>query len=125
MPEQEEIVKFTGIVEDIEKELIPRLFIARIKSDDNEYIVEMDMHKDLILFNKGSRVEVVLSRSTPSYRDGVDFVGVGTVVSKRKEDDNSIAFLVSIGGLLFKIKSRKELDLEPTERIYVKIAPLS
>jgi DNA-directed RNA polymerase subunit G len=124
MPEQEEIVKFTGTVEDIEKELIPRLFIARIRSDDSEYIVEMDMHKDLILFNKGSRVEVVLSRATPSYKDGIDFVGVGTVVSKRKEDDTT-AFLISIGGLLFKIKSRKELSLEPTERIYVKVAPLS
>lgn len=119
------IVAFKGTVVSVERELIPKMYIARIRSDDGAYEVEMDTHEDLIVFREGEAVEVVVSKSVPEYRDGVDFVGRGTVVSKRKEGDNRYAVLISIGGLLFIVRSSSELPIMPTEKVYVKVAPLN
>ena len=117
------LVSFEGEVVDVEKELIPKMFIARIRSSDGSYEVEMDTHSDLIVFEKGSRVLVEITRGVPDYRDGVDFVGRGTVVSKRVEGEKH-ATLISIGGLLFIIRTPKELPVLPTDKVYVKVAPL-
>ena len=117
------VVNFTGVVESIEKELIPRLYIGRIKSDNGEYLVEMDIHKDLKTYEPGTRVEVTISRTTPNYQDGVDLVAKGIVVSIRNEGDYT-AYLVSIGGLLFILKSKKKLSLAPTEKLYIKITEI-
>ena len=121
MSNEDTIVNFTGIVESVEKELIPKLYIGRIRSDDDEYLVEMDLHKDLKVYEPGTRVEVTISKSTPGYQDGVDLVARGTVVSTRSEGGYT-AYLVSIGGLLFVLRSKKKLDLAPTEKLYIKIS---
>ncbi|ABM80331.1 DNA-directed RNA polymerase subunit G [Hyperthermus butylicus] len=120
----EAIVAFEGTVVSVEPELIPKLYVTRIKSNNGEYEVEMDTHSELIVFKEGDNVLVELSRSVPEYRDGVDFVGRGTVVSI-KRDGETYAALISMGGLLFIIRSRKELDLAPVEKVYVKVAPRS
>jgi len=123
MSDENIVVNFTGTVESVEKELIPRLYVGRIKSDNGEYLVEMDLHKDLKVYEPGTRVEVTVSRSTPNYQDGVDLVAKGTVVSIRNEGDY-IAYLISIGGLLFILKSKKKLNLAPTEKLYIKVAEI-
>jgi DNA-directed RNA polymerase subunit G len=120
----EKLLSFTGSVVSVEKELIPKMYVARIVSDDGAYEVEMDTHEDLIVFKEGDRVEVEVSRDVPEYRDGVDFVGRGTVVSKRREKDKH-AMLISIGGLLFIVRTSSELPIMPTEKVYVKVAPLN
>jgi len=119
--EESSIVSFTGTVEAVEKELIPRLYLGRIRSNDNEFIVEMDMHSDLVVYKPGTQVVVELSRTKPQYREGIDFVAKGTLVSIKRENDY-ISYLISIGGLLFILKSRKELNISPTEKIYIKVA---
>jgi DNA-directed RNA polymerase subunit G len=118
------LLSFRGSVVSVEKELIPKMYITRIVSDDGSYEVEMDTHEDLITFKEGDRVEVELSRDIPQYRDGVDFVGRGTVVSKRVQNSKH-ATLISIGGLLFIVKTPEELPILPTEKVYVKVAPIS
>ncbi len=120
MSNENTVVNFTGTVESVEKELIPRLYIGRIKSDNGEYLVEMDLHKDLKVYEPGTRVEVTISKTMPNYKDGVDLVAKGTVVSIRNDGDYT-AYLISIGGLLFILKSKKKLDLAPTEKLYIKI----
>jgi len=120
----EKLVSFRGSVVSVEKELIPKMYITRIVSDDGSYEVEMDTHEDLIVFRGGDQVEVEVSREVPQYRDGIDFVGRGTVISKRAEGGKH-ATLISIGGLLFIVRTPNELPILPTEKVYVKVAPLT
>ena len=115
------VVEFKGKVESVEPELIPKMFLARIRSLDGDYEVEMDLHKDLVLYEPGAEVEVTVSRSLPQYKDGEDFVGRGTVVTMREEGDKN-AVLISIGGLLFIIRSKEKLGLNPTEKVYIKVS---
>jgi len=117
------VVSFTGVVESVEKELIPRLYIGRIVSDDGKYVVEMDLHSELIVFKPGTRVEVTLTRDIPSYKDGVDLVARGTIVSIKSENEYT-SYLISIGGLLFILKSKDSLNLSPTEKVYIKISEI-
>lgn len=115
------IVEFKGRVESVEPELIPKMFLARIKSLDGNYEVEMDLHKDLVVYGPGTEVEVTVSRSLPKYKDGEDFVGRGTVVTM-KDEGGKKAVLISIGGLLFIIRTGEKLELTPTEKVYVKVS---
>lgn len=117
------IVEFKGKVESLEPELIPKMFLAKIKSFDGDYEVEMDLHKDLVIYEPGTEIEVTISKDTPEYKEGEDFVGYGTVVST-KEEDGKFAALVSMGGLLFIIRSKKKLNINPVEKVYIKISKL-
>ncbi|WP_269082823.1 DNA-directed RNA polymerase subunit G [Pyrodictium occultum] len=117
------IAQFRGRVESVERELIPRMFLARIKSLDGVYEVEMDIHRDLVVYEPGTEVEVTVSRELPAYKDGEDLVGRGTVVSMKDEGGRK-AVLISLGGLLFILRSSKELDVKPTEKLYVKVSKL-
>ncbi len=123
MSGESRVVSFTGVVESVEKELIPRLYIGRIVSDDGKYVVEMDLHSELIVFKPGTRVEVTLTRDIPSYKDGVDLVARGTIVSIKSENEYT-SYLISIGGLLFILKSKDSLNLSPTEKVYIKISEI-
>ena len=114
------LVKFNGKVISVEKELIPNIFLVKIVDENKEYIVEMDMHKDVFTLHEGDTVSVSITREIPSYRDGIDYVARGTVMSTKKSEDK-YSYLISIGGLLFVVHSSKELNLPPTEKVYVKI----
>jgi len=117
------LVSFKGVVKDLVRETIPRILFARIESDDGRYVVEMDMHRDLVVYPVGTRVEFVLSRELPDYRDGVDFVARATYVTSREEDGER-KYLFSIGGLLVVLHTSEELPITPTEKFYVKLAKL-
>ena len=114
----EQVLRFTGRVTRVERELIPHVNLVRIEDEGGEYVVEMDAHEEVLQLREGDRVVFRVERRLGSYRDGVDFVGRATVASMKRED-GGWAYLLSIGGLLVLIHSRRELDLAPTEKVYV------
>ncbi len=116
------IVEFEGRVTRVEKELIPKMHVARIEDPNGDYVVEMDLHEDLFMLQEGETVVFRVERELGEYRDGVDLVGRATVASMKKEGDR-YAYLLSIGGLLVVIRSAKKLDLTPTEKVYVVVQP--
>lgn len=115
------IVYFKGVVESLTRELIPKIYLAKIRDNEGKYMVEMDLHEELFVVPEGARVEFSVSREIPDYRDGIDFLGRATFVSKRKVDEHN-QYLFSIGGLLVIITTKEELDVKPVEKVYVKLA---
>lgn len=117
------IVHFKGVVESLTRELIPKIYLARIRDDEGKYVVEMDLHEELFVVPKGAKVEFSISREKPDYRDGIDFLGRATFVTKRKIDEHN-QYLFSIGGLLVIVTTKEELDIKPVEKVYVKLAQI-
>ena len=115
-----QLVKFDGKVISVEKELIPNIFLVKIADENGKYTVEMDMHRDVYILDEGDKVSVTITREIPSYRSGIDYVARGTVMSTKKSE-NKYSYLISIGGLLFIVHSPSELNLPPTEKVYIKI----
>ncbi|HIC98363.1 MAG TPA: hypothetical protein EYP08_01525 [Pyrodictiaceae archaeon] len=118
-----DIVYFKGVVESLTRELIPKIYLAKIKDDKGKYIVEMDLHEELFIVPEGARVEFSISKEVPNYRDGVDFLGRATFVSRRKVNDHN-QYLFSIGGLLVVVTTKEELDIKPIEKVYIKLAQI-
>ncbi len=120
----EELLSFEGRVESLEQERIPEIMLATITPLLGEGCeVQMDQHKELFITPEGSRVLFQVTRSVPEYRDGVDFVGRATVVTVRQRED-FWEHILSIGGLLVVIRCRERLPLQPTEKVYIRVAPL-
>ncbi len=120
----ERVLEFRGRVARVERELIPRIRLVRIEDEEGAFVVEMDAHEDVFVPREGERVVFRVERRLGEYRDGVDFVGRATVASMKREGDR-YSYLLSIGGLLVVIHSRRELDLAPTEKVYVVVQPES
>ncbi len=119
-----EVVSFEGRVESLEQERIPEILLATITPiDGRECEVQMDEHKELFVTPEGSRVLFQLTRDLPEYKDGVDFVGRATVVTVR-EREGVWEHILSIGGLLVVIRCKDRLPITPTEKLYVRVAPL-
>ncbi len=116
------ILRFEGKVTRVERELIPKIWLVRIEDDKGQYTIEMDAHEDVLKLREGDRVVFRLEKELQKYRDGIDFVGRATVASMKKED-SGWAYLLSIGGLLVVIHSKKQLELYPTEKVYVVVEP--
>ncbi len=117
------LLEFRGRVVSIERELIPKMHLCRIESDDKKIIVEMDLHEDIVLYNIGDELYFALYRENPVYIEGKDFVGKATVASI-KEGEDKYSILLSIGGLLTVIHISKSIKLEltPTEKIYLVVS---
>ena len=124
------VLHFRGRVDSVVQENIPEILMGRIVSEDGRHVVKMDLHKELFVLHEGQNVEFQVSRNLPDYRDGIDFVGRATVVSiKRNEgldpsEDKPWVHILSIGGLLVVLYEDEPLPLTPTEKVYVKVAPL-
>ncbi len=125
-----EVLRFRGRVDSVTQENIPEILLGRIISEDGKHVVKMDLHKELFVLREGQKVEFQLSKSIPDYRDGIDFVGRATVVSiKRNEgldpsEEKQWIHILSIGGLLVVLYEDEPLPLTPTEKVYVRVAPL-
>ncbi len=128
------VLEFTGTVEDLEKELIPKIYKARIVSDDGIYTVEMDLHEEVKVYPKGTRVRFRITKQIPDY-DPEDFVGKATLVSTRVrsvsgESEKEVKYkeyLLSIGGLIviLKIKGLEhDPQLKPLDKVYIHIKEL-
>ncbi len=119
------LLEFRGVVERVEEELIPKLFKARIVSEDGRVAVEMDLHKELVVYSEGEKLLVGIYDSLPEYREGEDLVMRAYHVSTREAEnaEGVEEHLFSAGGLLFKISVPKgSLKVEPVQLVYIKIA---
>ncbi|AEM37971.1 hypothetical protein Pyrfu_0099 [Pyrolobus fumarii 1A] len=118
-----EVLSFRGVVRSVEQERIPEILLATLTSEDGSIEVQMDWHKEVFTLPEGSKVLFRLTRGIPDYKEGVDFVGRATVVTVR-EHEGQWEHILSIGGLLVVVRTNKKLDIMPTEKLYVHIAPL-
>jgi len=124
------LLSFQGSVSEVVQENIPEILLGRIVSDDGKYVVKMDLHKYVFTLQEGDRVEFTLSIDVPPYREGIDFVGRATVVKVSENEgldpseDKNWVHILSIGGLLVVIYSDEKLPIQPTQKLYVKVAPL-
>ncbi len=117
------LLEFEGIVEKVEKELIPKLHRAQIVSSDKSISVEMDLHEELVVYSQGERLRIGLYREVPEYREGEDLVMVAYHTAYRKVDEETEEHLFSAGGLLFKIRLPSDrIEVEPLQKVYIKVS---
>ncbi len=111
-------VSFKGRVVKIEESRVPQVYIVTIEGEGRR--LKADIHKELMLFKEGDKVEVVVSKSLPEYREGEDYCGKGHMFSKRAESREKIKLLVSLGGFLNVIEvPRKEDVFEVMDEVYL------
>ncbi len=113
------VVEIRGVVKAVVKQLIPKMYVTVVEDADGN-VVEFDTHSDLVLYREGEQLTILVSRDKPDYREGEDFLGRGTIVSIKREEDK-YRMLVSIGGLLFMFALNSEPPFQPTDKVYIKI----
>jgi DNA-directed RNA polymerase subunit G len=111
----------SGIIENVRKQLIPKMYVATFVDKENNVIIEFDVHEDLVVYKPGQKVSVTISKSLPEYKEGEDYVVHATVAAIKKEE-NKFKYLLSAGGLLFVVTTENELQLTSTEKVYVKVS---
>ncbi len=112
-------------VESLERSRLPNIFMLRMKCVDGIEIT-MDIHREVNVVDQGMNTEFTISKTLPQYRDGVDFVARGYVITKR-ESDEYVKVLISLWGFLVVLqvphaKSDLVEFLNPMDEIYVKIS---
>ena len=110
-----------GIIENVRKQLIPKMYVATFVDKENNVIIEFDVHEDLVVYKPAQKVSVTISKSLPEYKEGEDYVVHATVAAIKREE-NKFKYLLSAGGLLFVVITENELQLTPTEKVYVKVS---
>jgi len=110
-----------GVIENVRKQLIPKMYVATFVDKENNVIIEFDVHEDLVVYKPAQKVSVTISKSLPEYKEGEDYVVHATVAAIKRED-NKFKYLLSAGGLLFVVITENELQLTPTEKVYVKVS---
>jgi len=126
------MLTLNGIVKSVEKSRIPRVVIADIECGKTK--IRLDLVKDLLIFREGDSVDITLSRTCPPYREGVDLVMWGYVMSKKKvrsaeggEVRVKHKILVSFWGYLMVMETEDDKlanKFSIMDKIYLKIATL-
>lgn len=111
----------TGVIVDVRKQVIPKMYVATFTDKENNVTIEFDVHEDLVIYKQGQKVSIAISKTLPEYRDGVDYVARAVVASIKREEE-TFKYLLSAGGLLFMVTSPRELPLAPMERVYVRVS---
>ncbi len=118
-------LEFTGKVVSIDKSPLPQIYISVIEGEGLQ--AKLDLVKDLLIFEEGDEVNVVLSGKLPAYEEGKDLVLWGYVMSRKEEGEGkakAYKLLVSLWGFLLVLKSRKDLSkyFNIMDRVYLKIS---
>lgn len=98
------LISYEGVVKSIEKSLIPQVIIVTVENP--EIKLTFDMHKMLKVFDLNDMVRVTLSRGRVDFREGVDLVMKGYVISK-KEDGEVKKILISLWGFLAVLEFKR------------------
>ncbi len=118
-------VEYEGIVRGIEKSLIPQVYIVSIENPDAKTL--FDIHKSLMVFKLNDLVKVTISKVKPQYREGVDLVMSGYVISKKSVSKELYKILISLWGFLLIIETKnKDLFkfLNYMDEVYFKLEVL-
>ncbi len=100
------VVELEGIVEELEKSKLPNVYIAHIKCSDGSKIT-LDIHKKVMIFDRGDRLKITIATHMPKYEEGRDFLARGYVFNK-KTSDSVKKLLISLWGFLVVIETQNE-----------------
>ncbi|MEM2444880.1 MAG: DNA-directed RNA polymerase subunit G [Sulfolobales archaeon] len=98
-------VSFDGLVKSIDKSLIPQVLIVTVENPEAK--ITFDIHKMLKNFELNSKVRISISKNKLNFKEGVDLVMRGYVISK-KVGEGVYKLLISLWGFLLIIESRNE-----------------
>jgi hypothetical protein len=110
-------------VENMKDSYIPDIKIMEMNCENNVKI-KMDIHRRVNIFKVGDSILFTISKTTPQYNEGKDFVAHGYIISKRIEGNN-LAMYVSLWGFLIILalqNSEKIADFNTMDKVYVKIS---
>lgn len=92
------------IVEELEHSRLPSIEIAKLRCE-SDVTIKMDIHRDVLIFDKGDTVDVVISKSEPKYTKGKDFLARGFIVTFRERENGRIATVISLWGFIVVVES--------------------
>ncbi len=92
-------------VNDVTRSYIPNIFILDLNCDKAH--IKMDMHKLVMIVDKGDTAEVNICKSLPPYEEGKDFLARGYVVTKRESSNSKYQYkiLISLWGFLVVLET--------------------
>ncbi len=117
-------ITYEGVVKSVDKSLIPHIYIITIENPDIKTV--FDIHKMLKIFDLNDKVKITISKSMPNFKEGVDLVIKGYVITKKYEE-NINKLLISLWGFLLVIESKLKsiLDLfDYMDEVYFKLEVL-
>ena len=119
------LIEAEGIVRKIEKSLIPKVYILSIDCD--EISIKLDLVKDLLIFDEGDRVDVLISHEKPKFKEGQDLVIWGYVLSKKKtlSSEKPNKLLISLWGYLLVIETLRSDIIDAfdyLDKVYFKLS---
>ena len=124
------MIEGEGKIKQIEKSKLPRIVI--ITAEFNGLVARFDLHEELLNGLKvGDKVRLSLTREKPEFKEGVDIVLWGYVMSKKKainevkETINKL--LVSLWGYLLVLESKEDIlqSFSIMDRVYFKVSKLT
>ncbi len=125
MKVQDGLIEGEGVVKKVEKSIIPKVYILTV--DCEEAVLKLDLVKDLLIFDEGDRVNIVISREKPQFSEGKDLVIWGYVLSKKKtlsgEKPNKL--LISLWGYLLIIETKRDDIIDSfdyLDKVYFKMS---
>jgi len=92
------------IVEELERSRLPSIEIAKLRCG-SDVTIKMDIHRDVLTFNKGDTVDVIISKSEPNYTKGKDFLARGFVVTFKERENGRLATIISLWGFIVVVES--------------------
>ena len=119
------LIEAEGVVKNIEKSIIPKVYILTIDCGDTT--IKLDLVKDLLIFDEGDKVNIVISREKPQFEEGRDLVIWGYVLSKKntlsKEKPDKL--LISLWGYLLVIETTRDDVVDSfdyLDKVYFKVS---
>jgi len=122
---QNGLIEAKGVIKKIERSVIPKVYILTI--DCGDAVIKLDLVKDVLLFNEGDKVDIVISRDLPQFREGVDLVIWGYVLSKKKalSKEKPSKLLISLWGYLVVIETMQDNIIDAfnyLDKVYFKMS---
>jgi len=113
-----------GRVTEVTKSHIPNVTVYSIDCGDIK--VRFDVQSKLVRLKSGDEVVVTISKHTPNYERGVDFVAWGYVISL-KQGETLFKMIISLWGYIAIVEANKQEFLSGfsfMDKVYFKISKL-
>jgi len=122
---QDGLIEAEGTIKKIERSIIPKVYILTI--DCGDATIKLDLVKDLLIFDEGDKVNIVISREKPQFEEGKDLVIWGYVLSKKKtlSKEKPDKLLISLWGYLLVIETTRDDVIDSfdyLDKVYFKMS---
>lgn len=111
-----------GKVTEATRSLIPNVTIYTV--DCGNIKMKFDMHNKLLRFSPGEEVVITISKTAPTYDEGVDFVAWGYVISLKPGEALS-KMIISLWGYIVIVETDRHSLLSGfnfMDKVYFKVA---